>query len=154
MVPMSTIYVAFLATLLVFVPETAEAYYNKTLTEGERISNGQYLMVPDNSTLVPPWLAMQQDCNFVLYDQFGQPAWSTGTYGQGLAGSCYATVTDCYLLVYGGTSQGVVLWNSTTSNSSGAEPCYATILLPVTNLTAPPAALLYDSTGSTVWSSQ
>ena len=72
-------------------------YTNESLRAGDQLSNRGFT------------LAMQADCNLVLYDN-SNAIWSTGTAGKGR--DCYATMQgDGNLVIY--SAQGVV-WSSNT----------------------------------------
>ena len=109
------------ASLTILLANPSSGQCNNHLLSGERLSTGQSL------TSGRVELAMQYDCNLVLYDN-GKPIWASGTYGSG--SSCYAAMqTDGNFVVY--DNRNNPLW---ASNTGGANGNYILILQKDRNL--------------------
>ncbi len=86
---------------------------SSSLSSGATLSAGSSLVSPNGQYK----LAMQSDCNLVLY-KGGTWTWQTHTYGLGATGCRAAMQTDGNLVVY--TPANKALWASATDGSKGS----------------------------------
>jgi hypothetical protein len=105
---------------------------NLSLTPGQQITAGQYLMSPSAHSVA----TLQNDGNFVLYSD-GIARWFSGT--QGSRASRLVMQTDGNLVLY--TATGVPVWYSGT----GGNPNASAILQSDGNL------VVYSSGGAPLW---
>lgn len=96
-ISMMLVFVVLTSNSVLYVSAKVALYTNQSLRAGDQLSNRGFT------------LAMQGDCNLVLYDH-SNAIWSTGTAGKG--NNCYVTMQgDGNLVIYG--DRGVV-WASNT----------------------------------------
>ncbi len=107
---------------------------NNTLTAGETLTSGQYLLSPDLHNV----FAMQTDGNVVLYND-GTPSWNSGTHGYRI--SELIMQGDGNLVLYG--TDGVADWSSGTAGNPGAYFVLQT----------DGSAIIYSQSGTALWSS-
>ena len=97
------------ASLTILVANPSSCQCNNHLLSGERLNPGQSLTSGNVD------LAMQYDCNLVLYDN-GKSIWSSDTYNSG--SGCYVAMqTDGNLVIYDNTNKP--LWASNTGGENG-----------------------------------
>lgn len=92
-------------------PVAATNSQDTSLTAGQTLTTGQYLMSPDTQSI----LILQSDGNLVLYSDF-KPVWSSGTTGTGA--NMLAMQTDGNLVLYAPGMKPI--WNSQTQSNPGA----------------------------------